>query len=118
MKIAVVGSREYPNVERVREFIKQLPENATIVSAGKLGVDTLAFKAALYYGRRTKVFRCNSNRNGRNGMSLNDQKIVDYADEVYIFWDGQPDPKLTAFREEAKRLGKLAKVYRPAHLVS
>jgi len=42
MKVAIVGSRHYPNLERVRKYVRKLSPNDTIVSGGAKGVDQTA----------------------------------------------------------------------------
>lgn len=113
MKIAIIGSRDYPNMERVKEYIRKLDPSVTIVSGGRIGVDTVVFNEALSLGMKTKIFRNNSNRQGRNGMTLADQNLLDYCDQMIIFWNGIDLDRLR-LRESARLGGKLLKVYRPA----
>lgn len=56
MKVAVVGSREYPWEYLVRGFIRSLPAEWEIVSGGARGVDTWAVAEAKLYGRTTYEF--------------------------------------------------------------
>jgi len=42
MKVAIVGTRTYPDLEKVREFVRTLPKNAIIISGGAKGVDQTA----------------------------------------------------------------------------
>ncbi len=51
MKIAVVGSREYPWEYLVRGFVRSLPASWEIVSGGARGVDRWAIDEAKLHGR-------------------------------------------------------------------
>ena len=42
MKVAVVGSREFPQLQLVEWFIKDLPQGVTVISGGAKWVDTCA----------------------------------------------------------------------------
>ena len=42
MKIGIVGSREFPQLNLVDQFIQDLPAGVSIVSGGARGVDSMA----------------------------------------------------------------------------
>ena len=46
MKIAIVGSRTFENLQLVRDIVAALPANSIVVSGGAPGVDTVAVRAA------------------------------------------------------------------------
>ena len=46
MRVAVVGSRSFPQLDNVRWFVNELPEGVIVVSGGAHGVDTAAAQAA------------------------------------------------------------------------
>jgi phosphoribosylpyrophosphate synthetase len=50
MKIAIIGSRTFPQLKLVEWFIKDLPKGITIISGGAKGVDQYALKTAREYG--------------------------------------------------------------------
>lgn len=60
MRVAIVGSRDYPELGEVRRFVaalaKKYPE-ATIISGGAKGVDSAAEQAALSVGLDVCSFR-------------------------------------------------------------
>lgn len=45
-KVAIVGTRTYPHLDRVRSYIATLPPDTIVVSGGALGVDSTADEAA------------------------------------------------------------------------
>ena len=42
MNVAIVGSRSYPRLDLVHDYVWQLPQDTCIVSGGALGVDQTA----------------------------------------------------------------------------
>lgn len=60
LAIAVVGSRRWRNLARVRAYVKKIAEKypgAVVVSGGAVGADTAAERAALRHGLRVVSFR-------------------------------------------------------------
>lgn len=60
MRVAIVGSRDYPDLQQVSNFVGQLARkypDATVVSGGARGVDSVAECAALANGLRLTSFR-------------------------------------------------------------
>ena len=85
MKIAVIGSRGLI----VRELELYLPEETTeIVSGGARGVDTSARVYAHKKGLKLTEFLPDYERYGKIAPLVRNLEIIDYADEVYAFWDG------------------------------
>lgn len=85
MKVAVIGSRNIPNVN----LADYLPEDTTeIVSGGARGVDTCARKYAAEKGLPLKEFLPDYERFGRGAPLRRNIEIIDYSDLVLAFWDG------------------------------
>ena len=85
MKIAVIGSRntETDNLEQY------LPKEITeIVSGGAKGIDTFAKKYAEKNGIALTEFLPEYNKYGRGAPLKRNIQIVEYAGEVFAFWDG------------------------------
>ena len=57
MKIAVVGSRDYPDLEKVRRLADLLPHDAHVVSGGARGVDSAAEARAVERGLCVSSYR-------------------------------------------------------------
>jgi hypothetical protein len=45
--VAIVGSRHYPDLEAVRQFVRSLPKDTWVISGGAFGVDSAAEVTAL-----------------------------------------------------------------------
>lgn len=116
MKVAIVGSREYPNMKQVLDFVASLPEYTEVVSGGARGVDTFAQKAAeARWDLDISIFPADWNRHGKGAGYIRNREIVEYADYVVAFWDGKSSgTKHTIKLAKEWRAGnKLAAVYGP-----
>lgn len=86
MKVAIIGSRGL-TVNNLEDF---LPQGVTeIVSGGARGIDTCARNYAHAHGIPLKEFLPDYDRYGRRAPLVRNDLIVDYADQVLAFWDGQ-----------------------------
>ena len=86
MKVAVIGSRGL----RVDHLEDYLPEGVTeIVSGGARGVDACARNYALRHGLKLTEFLPDYNRFGRGAPLMRNITIIENADLVLAFWDGQ-----------------------------
>lgn len=88
MKLAIVGSRTFNDYEMVKEALKDLAITE-IVSGGAKGADTLAEKYAAENSIPVKVFKPEWGKYGRGAGPKRNKQIVDYADKVIAFWDGE-----------------------------
>lgn len=84
-RVAIVGSRDWPDVEAVRRYVDSLPKETIIVSGGAPGVDTIAADAAEARGLPVVVFRADWDRHGKAAGFLRNRQIVDYAHRVVAF---------------------------------
>lgn len=88
-RFAIVGSRHFPALSRVAEYVSGLPQGSTIVTGGASGVDAEAARAARE--RELAVIRVPASfdeaRDARAAEERN-QKLIDQADVVVAFWDG------------------------------
>lgn len=89
LTIAIVGSRDYPNMALVRDFVRQLPQGVDIISGGARGVDSVAAHAARHYGHPVTEFMADWNRYGKAAGFIRNQEIVDSAEFLVAFWDGK-----------------------------
>ncbi len=92
MKIAVVGSRDFPDTGFVQSIVTQLCKDLpdmVLVSGGARGVDSWAEKIAKRKGIQTEIYPADWNRLGKAAGFIRNQDIVKAADLILIFWDGQ-----------------------------
>ena len=89
IRVAVVGNRNYANLERVSNFIKSLPRGTVIISGGANGVDFSAEYQALMEQRPVFIFRPDWDKYGKAAGYMRNILIVDNCDLVVAFWDYQ-----------------------------
>lgn len=86
MKVAIIGSRNMT----VRDLGAYLPDGVTeIVSGGAKGIDTCAADYAAAHGIKLTVFLPDYEHYGKAAPIKRNQQIVDHADIVIAFWDGE-----------------------------
>jgi len=88
MKVAIIGSRHYQNLERVRKYVRKLSPNDTIVSGGAKDVDQTAEDEARKLGMEVISVTPEWDKYGRRAGLMRNDIIVGMADCVVAFWDG------------------------------
>ena len=86
MKVAVIGSRGIQDIP-LAKFLP--PQTDELVSGGARGVDTYARRYAEEHGIKLTEFLPEYDRYGRAAPLVRNKLIVEYADLVLAFWDGQ-----------------------------
>lgn len=116
MKIAIVGSRDFPNKKKVETYVSMLntryPGGVTVVSGGAKGVDTWAEKAAKLAGIPTQIIPAEWDKYGKSAGFLRNGLIVEEAERVVAFWDGDSRGTLDTIRK-ATKAGKPVEIYGP-----
>lgn len=107
MKIAIVGSRDYKNVDRIIELIYALTSSKhhTLISGGAPGPDTIAQKEAEKQGWYIKIFKADWNNLGKGAGFIRNTAIAREADRVYAFWNGKSKGTLDTITKAVK-MGK------------
>ncbi len=109
MKVAVVGSRTL----KVDNLEKYLPKSTTeIVSGGARGIDSSAKEYALSNGIKMTEFLPEYYKFGRNAPLKCNITIINYADIVLAFWDGQSHGTKYVI-DECKKAGKPIRIFIP-----
>lgn len=108
MKVAVIGSRGY-EVDNLGDYLP--PETTEIVSGGARGVDTSARKYALAHNIKLTEFLPEYDKYGRSAPLKRNITIIEYADFVLAFWDGQSHGTKFVI-ENCHKMGVPVKVYK------
>lgn len=113
MKIAIVGTATYRNLEAVRRYVRALDRGTLVLLPGGVGVSQAAHEELLSIKPRVaytlKPPRSPAVRDRLDQVAC----IVDACDKLVAFWDGT-DEITKRFIDRAHEAGKLAKVYRPS----
>ena len=89
MKVAIIGSRGYPDPDCVRAYVRALPADSVVVSGGARGVDRIAVDEAKRCGLETEVYPALWELEGRSAGFRRNRRLVAAADRVVAFWDGE-----------------------------
>lgn len=104
-RVAIVGSRDFQNLDVVREYVREQSRDTIIISGGARGVDTVAIEEATRLGLLCEVYPADWEQYGKKAGMIRNQQIVDAADEIIAFWDERSrGTKHTIQR--AQRMGK------------
>lgn len=87
-KIAVVGSRGFDDYNKMKKILDGF-DIKLIVSGGAKGADSLAERYAVENDIETIIFEPEWNKYGMKAGYLRNIKIVDSADIIIAFWDGE-----------------------------
>ena len=110
MKIAVVGSRTFSNYDLLRKTLDgYYPNISLIVSGGAKGADSLSEQYAKEEGIPTLIFKPDWKKFGRSAGMIRNKDIVENADLVVAFWDGESAGTKNSI-EHAKTLKKTLSV--------
>lgn len=111
MKVAIVGSRTYPDRKQVIEYVDSLPRDTIVVSGGAPGVDTWAEEAARYRGLGVLIFCVPKGVHLKAPFAVaakaRNTKIIEHADWVVAFWDGHSN----GTRDSISKVVKMRKPY-------
>lgn len=88
MKLAVVGSRTFNEYPLLCEHLAEYEDLTHIVSGGARGADSLAQRYAEEKGLNMTVHLPDWDKYGKSAGFRRNQYIVDEADAVIAFWDG------------------------------
>lgn len=95
-KLAIVGSRNYPRIERVSLTVRSQPKGTVIVSGGAKGVDEAAERAARAFGFAIWPITVDTvglpedpeerrQEYGKRAYARN-TRIAEFADSMVAFW--------------------------------
>jgi hypothetical protein len=116
MRIAIVGSREYPDLDDVREYVSACPADTVIISGGARGVDRTAEDTAKARGLATLVYPADWQTYGKSAGYRRNVEMIDAAEYVVAFWDGTSRGTKHSI-DLAIRAGKLAALVTPEEVI-
>jgi predicted Rossmann fold nucleotide-binding protein DprA/Smf involved in DNA uptake len=90
MKVAIVGSRHFSELDRVSDYVGSLPRGASIITGSASGVDAAATKTARAKGIAVQVIPASFDEMADPKKSAaRNQRLVDACDVLVAFWDGE-----------------------------
>jgi len=118
MKVAIVGSRTFPQLQLVEWFVRDLPAGVTVVSGGAKGVDTAAQEYAERRGLKTLILLpnldgCVNRSDYTERYYKRNQEIVDNSDLVVAFTEKESGGTWDTIKR-ARRAGKPIKIVKPS----
>ena len=125
MKYAVIGSRDFNDYDLLEKILLKEEKLETVISGKAPGADRLAAEFAEKHSKELieykakwddlthpdaliKVNKYGKKYDARAGFRRN-QLIIDDADVVLAFWDGNSTGTLDALKK-AKKAGKITKI--------
>ena len=89
LRIGVVGSRHFADLERVERYVAELPAGTRLVTGSASGVDAAAIRAARRRGLNVQVLGASleEERDPSQAAERN-QRLVELCDRLVAFWDG------------------------------
>ncbi|HVB77834.1 MAG TPA: hypothetical protein VNI34_08555 [Candidatus Nitrosotalea sp.] len=89
MRVGIVGSRHFPEPERVVEYVRALPAGASIVTGSASGVDAAATRAARDRGLHVRTLGASFEEvRDEAAAAERNQRLIDACDLLVAFWDG------------------------------
>jgi hypothetical protein len=89
MKVAIVGSRHYPDLPRVADYVGSLPSTWSLVTGSAAGVDATAARAARERGLPVRVLGASfEEARDAEAAAERNQRLIDACDVLVAFWDG------------------------------
>lgn len=85
-RVAIIGSRGFPDWEMVKDYVYSLDEDDTVVSGGAKGVDQWAEIYAQERGLETLIFPADWNSFGKRAGMMRNRDIVKACDRLVAFW--------------------------------
>lgn len=85
MRVAIVGSRDWPFADQIRNAVASLEPTDVLVSGAARGTDTIAENAALQRGLQTIIHPADWDTHGKSAGYIRNKYIVRDADRVIAF---------------------------------
>jgi hypothetical protein len=90
VRLAIIGSRSFNNIELIQEVLKEyIYTTKMVISGGAKGADKLAQDWAIQNDIPVKIFLPDWTKFGKAAGVIRNKQIVLDADFCIIFWDGK-----------------------------
>lgn len=106
MKVAVIGSRTFTDYEEMKRTLSAI-KITEIISGGADGADKLAEQYATENNIPTKIFLPDWEKNKRAAGFIRNTDIVNEAELIVAFWDGQSKGTLDSIQKAEKQNKKV-----------
>jgi hypothetical protein len=106
MRVAVIGSRTFTDYEAVKRTLSAI-KITEIISGGAKGADKLGEQYAKENDIPTKIFIPDWDKNGKAAGFMRNTDIVNEAELVIAFWDGQSKGTLDSIQKAEKQNKKV-----------
>ena len=88
-RVAIVGSRRFPELERVEKYVQELPPLTRLVTGSASGVDAAAARAARRRGLALQILSASFEELKDPSLAAaRNQRLIDQCDSLVAFWDG------------------------------
>ncbi len=89
MRVAIVGSRHFPDLARVERYVETLPQGTRLVTGSASGVDAAATRAARRRNLAVQVVGASFEEvRDLQAAAARNQRLVEQCDVLVAFWDG------------------------------
>jgi hypothetical protein len=110
MKVAVIGSRTFDDLDKLSLTMLELPFEVTIViSGGAKGADALAEKSANENNIPIRIHKPDWTKYGKGAGVIRNRLIIDDCDYCLAFWDGASKGTKSSI-DYCKSIGKGLKI--------
>ena len=93
MKIAIVGSRDFSDMDfarwKIYRFLDERKRQDIVVSGGARGIDSLAEEVVKQMGMTCTVYEADWQKYGKQAGFIRNRSIINGADYIIAFWDGK-----------------------------
>jgi hypothetical protein len=89
MRLAVIGSKDFNDYQKLKSILDQISGITTIVSGAAPGTDKMAAIYALEHNIKLIEFPPDFIKHGEEAKHFRDCQIVENCDFLIAFWDGK-----------------------------
>ena len=110
MKVAVVGSRTFSDYNKLKAVLDGF-NISTIVSGGAYGADKMGERYAKENNLKTIIHLPDYDNHGRGAPLIRNTEIINDAEMVVSFWDGESRGTRDAMKKAHKQRKNLMIIY-------